>query len=68
MEKILNYINGELVEPINGNYFNNYNPSNGTVYSLIPDSEQRDIDLAVASAKELLNPGVKPQVKNVQTH
>ena len=52
MEKILNYINGELVEPINCNYFNNYDPSNGTVYSLIPDSEQRDIDLAVASAKE----------------
>ena len=23
MEKILNYINGELVEPINGNYFYN---------------------------------------------
>ena len=52
MEKISNYINGELVEPVNGKYFDNYNPSNGTVYSLIPDSEKTDIDLAVASAKE----------------
>ena len=52
MEKILNYINGELVEPINGNYLDNYNPSNGQIYSLIPDSEKSDIDNAVAAAKE----------------
>ena len=52
MEKILNYINGELVEPINGNYFDNYNPSNGNAYSLVPDSEKADIDHAVAAAKE----------------
>ncbi len=52
MEKILNYINGELVEPTNGNYLDNYNPSNGEVYSLIPDSEKQDIDNAVAAAKE----------------
>ena len=44
MEKILNYINGELVEPINGNYLDNYNPSNGQVYSLISDSEKADVD------------------------
>ena len=52
MEKILNYINGELVEPANGNYLDNYNPSNGQVYSLIPDSEKSDIDNAVSAAKE----------------
>ena len=52
MEKILNYINGELVEPINGNYFDNYNPSNGNAYSIVPDSEKADIDHAVAAAKE----------------
>lgn len=51
MEKILNYINGELVEPINGNYLDNYNPSNGQVYSLISDSEKGDIDNAVIAAK-----------------
>ena len=52
MEKILNYINGELVEPINGNYLDNYNPSNGQAYSLISDSEKGDVDDAVAAAKE----------------
>ena len=52
MEKILNYINGELVEPTGGNYLDNYNPSNGQVYSLIPDSDELDINNAVASAKE----------------
>ena len=52
MEKILNYINGALVEPNSGNYFKNYNPSNGLVYSLIPDSNKSDIDIAVRSAKE----------------
>ena len=52
MEKILNYINGELVEPTNGNYLDNYNPSNGQVYSLIPDSEKKDIYNAVAAAKQ----------------
>ena len=52
MENILNYINGELVAPTSGNYLDNYNPSNGEVYSLIPDSEKQDIDNAVAAAKE----------------
>ena len=52
MEKILNYINGELAEPTNGNYLDNYNPSNGEAYSLIPDSEKQDVDNAVAAAKE----------------
>ena len=52
MEKILNYINGELVEPTSGNYLDNYNPSNGQIYSLIPDSEELDINNAVESAKE----------------
>ena len=59
MDKILNYINGELVEPKSGNYLDNYNPSNGKVYSLIPDSDKDDIDAAVAAAKEALTLGVK---------
>tara|TARA_B100001758_G_scaffold247497_1_gene265537 strand:+ start:12349 stop:13791 length:1443 start_codon:yes stop_codon:yes gene_type:complete len=55
MEKILNYINGELVEPVSGNYLDNYNPSNGQVYSLVPDSEEVDINNAVLAAKEAFN-------------
>ena len=52
MEKILNYINGELIPPVNGQYLDNYNPSNGEVYSLIPDSEKQDVYNAVSAAKE----------------
>ena len=52
MEKILNYINGELVSPVSGNYLDNYNPATGKVYSFIPDSDKDDIDNAVRAAKE----------------
>ena len=52
MEKICNYIDGQLVEPISGSYIDNYNPSTGKVYSLIPDSNSQDVDAAVSSAKK----------------
>lgn len=51
MKKIKNYINGELVDPIAGNYIDNYNPSTGQVYSLIPDSGNEDVELATKAAK-----------------
>lgn len=50
MEKILNYINGEMREPLSGNYLNNYNPSNGEVYSHISDSGEEDVEMAVSAA------------------
>ena len=52
MDKILNYIDGELVAPTSGNYLDNYNPSTGKVYSLVPDSDKDDVDIAVAAAKK----------------
>ena len=52
MEKIDNYIDGNLVAPDSGKYLNNYNPSNGEIYSLIPDSNNNDINNAVSAAKE----------------
>lgn len=51
MEKILNYIGGQLREPLSGQYIDNYNPAKGVVYSLIPDSDDRDVALAVQSAQ-----------------
>ncbi len=51
MEKIYNYINGELVEPISGSFLDNYNPAEGKIYSVIPDSDQHDVANAVAAAK-----------------
>jgi len=51
MKKILNLINGQLVAPVSDTYIDNYDPSTGTVYSLIPDSDERDVELAVNAAK-----------------
>ncbi len=51
MKKILNYINGELKAPHAGNYLENIEPATGLAYSLIPDSDAQDIDMAVAAAK-----------------
>lgn len=51
MQKIKNYIDGELVEPVSSQYMDNYDPSRGVVYSLIPDSDEKDVNLAVKAAK-----------------
>ena len=51
MQKIENYINGQLVKPESDNYLDNYNPAIGEVYSLIPDSDERDVEKAVEAAK-----------------
>ena len=52
MLKIENYIGGQLVEPVSQNYLDNYNPAVGEVYSLIPDSDERDVGKAVEAAKK----------------
>ena len=52
MQKILNYIGGELVEPNSKSYLDNYNPAIGEVYSLIPDSDASDVENAYKAAKE----------------
>jgi aminomuconate-semialdehyde/2-hydroxymuconate-6-semialdehyde dehydrogenase len=51
MEKLLNYIDGQFVEPKNGKYFDNFEPATGKVYSLIPDSSVDDVADAVAAAE-----------------
>lgn len=48
---IKNYINGELVDPIPNEYLDNYNPAIGEVNSYIPDSDERDVKLAVEAAE-----------------
>lgn len=50
MEKLKNYINGILTTPYNNNYINNYNPATGEVFTMIPDSDKDDVELAVQSA------------------
>lgn len=50
MQKILNYINGELVQPVSDTYLENIDPSTGKVYSLCADSDERDVALATEAA------------------
>jgi aminomuconate-semialdehyde/2-hydroxymuconate-6-semialdehyde dehydrogenase len=49
---IENYINGELVAPVQGKYIDNYNPSKGEVYSQIPNSQKEDVELAAKAASK----------------
>jgi aminomuconate-semialdehyde/2-hydroxymuconate-6-semialdehyde dehydrogenase len=51
MQKILNYINGELIEPVSKSYFDNFDPSTATAYSQCPDSDERDVELAMKAAE-----------------
>lgn len=51
MEQILNYINGAFLPAQSENWLDNYNPSNGKVYSHIPDSDARDVEAAYEAAE-----------------
>ena len=45
-----NYINGEWVAPVAGQYLDTFNPATGEAYAQAPDSDGRDVALAVAAA------------------
>jgi aminomuconate-semialdehyde/2-hydroxymuconate-6-semialdehyde dehydrogenase len=51
MQIIANYIDGELIKPLSDKYLDNFNPATAEVYSQIPDSDERDVNLAVEAAK-----------------
>ena len=51
MDQLQNYIGGELVQPASGEYLDNFEPATGEVYSLIADSDDRDVHLAVEAAQ-----------------
>src|SRR5258708_551638 len=48
---LANFINGTFVPPRSGIYFDDVNPATEEVIAQIPDSDERDIDDAVAAAK-----------------
>lgn len=47
---IKNYINGTLTDPVPNEYLENVKPATGEVYTFLPDSDKRDVDLAVQAA------------------
>ena len=52
MQKINNYINGQLQAPVSRGYLDNLDPAEGKVYSLAPDSDAEDVKLAVDAASK----------------
>jgi aminomuconate-semialdehyde/2-hydroxymuconate-6-semialdehyde dehydrogenase len=49
---INNYINGEWLAPIDGNYFDNINPATANVIGQIASSNHKDVQLAVDAAQK----------------
>lgn len=52
MEKLRNFIDGTYCEPLSGQYIDNFEPATGKVYSLIPNSDERDVQKAVEAAEK----------------
>ena len=50
-DQIENFIGGEFVRPSAGKYLENIEPATGHTYSLVPDSDSRDVELAVTAAE-----------------
>ena len=49
--KLANFINGEKQAPINGSYVDSYQPATGKVHCYVPNSDEDDVNRAVAAAK-----------------
>lgn len=51
MEEISNYIGGEQLPPLSGQYLDTYEPATGRVYARVPDSDSADVERAVQAAR-----------------
>ncbi|MFT3981535.1 MAG: aldehyde dehydrogenase [Ferruginibacter sp.] len=47
-----NFIGGNFIGPLSGQFIDNINPATGEVYGQIPDSNEKDIELAVSAARK----------------
>lgn len=47
-----NYIGGNFIGPLSGLFIDNTNPATGEVYGQIPDSNERDVEIAVSAAQK----------------
>ena len=46
-----NYIDGKFQQPFSEEYIDSYNPAIGQVYNYVPDSDERDVQLAIEAAE-----------------
>jgi aminomuconate-semialdehyde/2-hydroxymuconate-6-semialdehyde dehydrogenase len=47
-----NYIGGLLIAPLSGKFIDGINPATGEVFTQVPDSNEKDVELAVQAAKK----------------
>lgn len=47
-----NFIGGNLIAPLTGKFMDNINPATGEIFCRIPDSGEKDIEIAVSAAKK----------------
>src|SRR5947207_12560884 len=50
--QVRNFINGEFVEPISGQYLDNIEPATGKPYSQVAEHGAHDVDRPVADAEK----------------
>jgi betaine-aldehyde dehydrogenase len=61
MKRYRMYINGEFVESQSGTYFPVIDPSTEEIIAEAPDSNEKDVDRAIAAAKAAFDSGPWPQ-------
>jgi aminomuconate-semialdehyde/2-hydroxymuconate-6-semialdehyde dehydrogenase len=47
-----NFVGGNFIGPLSGNFIDNVNPATGSVYGQVPDSNTKDVDAAVRAARK----------------
>jgi aminomuconate-semialdehyde/2-hydroxymuconate-6-semialdehyde dehydrogenase len=52
MKSISNYIGGKITSPQDGGYIDLYDPSTGKIYAQVPDSNSKDLEVAIEAAEK----------------
>jgi aminomuconate-semialdehyde/2-hydroxymuconate-6-semialdehyde dehydrogenase len=47
-----NYIGGNLIAPLSGKFIDGINPATGEIFTQVPDSNSKDVDVAVHAAQQ----------------
>ena len=48
-----NYIGGNLIAPLSGKFMDGINPATGEIFCQIPDSDEKDVEVAVHAAEKV---------------
>lgn len=59
-----NYIGGNFIGPLSGKFIDGINPATGDTFCKIPDSNEKDVEVAVQAAKKAFPPWSVTPVEN----